>query len=277
MLSLNETHKKRYAIFYIICFGIYYCWYWFHGILLHQIEPVFYHNRLDLTTNIVMMSGLQSAIIRSPSLQLVLDGLFILLPLLMCAACVAGSRIQRPLAILTAIFNLVYAIMLSLMSPLSIEGFTGWMLLPLLFAFKKEASFYYILHCLRYLFILIFSSSALWKICTGAVFNTEQMSAILANQHAAYLVSANGDWYANLITYFIGHQNLSYCIYLAATLAELVFVVGFFTKKWDRILIVIFLLFVAVDYFLMRINYFSWVAFMGCFRFSRYQNPLQKM
>jgi len=87
------------------------------------------------------------------------------------------------------------------------------------------------------------------------------MSAILVKQHVTNLLDQPNSWFSNFITYLITHKTLSYIIYLLATLSEFVFIVGFFTKKFDRLLIVIFITFVALDYFLMEINYFSWIAF----------------
>ncbi len=270
-MFLSLKHRKQFAIFYFVCFVIYYGWYYFHGLLLHQLAPVFFHNRPDLTVNIIMLTDVQHAVMNSHPLQMLLDCSFILLPLSLCISCVAGYRVQYFLAVLTAVFNLLYAILLSLMSPLSIEGFTGWMLLPLIFTFKKEVSFYYALQTMRYFFLLIFFSAALWKIRAGGLFNTEQMSAILLKQHAAYLVTAPGNWFSKFINYLVIHKQLSYIIYLAAGLGELVFVIGFFTRKYDKLLIIIFIAFVSLDYFLMRINYFSWTAFLGCLWFSRHK------
>lgn len=270
-MFLSSIHRKKIAAFYFICFALYYGWYYVHGMLLHQLSPVFFLNKLDITVNLVLLTNLHNAVINSPVLQVVFDSLYILLPMSLFISCRAGYRVQYILAIATAVFNLIYAILLSVMSPLSIEGFAGWIMLPLVFAFKRESSFYYMLQTLRYFFLLIFSSAALWKIRAGGIFNTEQMSAILLKQHAAYLVASPVGWYAEFINYLITHKILSYCLYLAAALAEFVFIIGFFTKKYDRVLIIIFLVFVLVDYFLMGINYFSWSAFLSCLWFSGYK------
>ena len=272
----NSTHRKRFAIFYLICFAVYYGWYCYHGLLLHQLAPVFFHNKLDITSNIIQLSDLFNIVIRTQWLQILFDTLFLLLPLLLCVCCVAGYRVQYLLAITAAIFNLVYAVLLSSMSALSMEGFVGWMMLPIVLAFRNEASFYYALQSMRYFFLLIFFSAAIWKIRTGAIFNTEQMSSILVNQHAACLVDQPDSWFSNFIKYLINHKQLSYSIYLLATLSEFVFVVGFFTKRFDKLLIIIFLAFVGLDYFLMSINYFSWTAFLVCLWFSKYARPAEE-
>lgn len=163
--------------------------------------------------------------------------------------------------------------MLSTFSALSIEGFMGWILLPLLFVFKSERGFYYLLNTMRYIFLLIFFSTGLWKLRAGGVFNLEEMSGILVKQHAAYISQQPNDWFANFIHYLVVHYKTAYLLYLATVMVELSFVVWFFTKKFDKILMVLFLLFVLFDFILMRINYFSWVAFLLCLWFAKYDEP----
>ena len=270
-MYLNLAHRKQLVIFYLICFSGYFAWYLYHGILLHQLNPVFFLNRLDLTVNIILTTNLHHAIIANSWLRVLFDCLYVFLPLLLCICVVRGYRMQYFLAIATSIFNLVYAVLLSILSPLSIEGFTPWVVLPVLFVFRGQSSFYYALHCFRYFFLLAFFSAAAWKFRAGGIFNIEQMSAILLKQHAAYLAGATGDWFSGMVYFLVRHEKLSYLLYLLATLLEGTFIIGFFTRKYDRALILLFLTFVVFDYFLMRINYFSWTAFMGCLWYSGYK------
>lgn len=180
---------------------------------------------------------------------------------------------QSYIAVLTGIFNFVYTLLLSSVTPLSISGFAGWILLPWIFVSRSDTGFYFSLNSIRYLFLLFFFSAGLWKIRTGAIFNTEQMSGVLLLQHAAYLVDAPSDWFTKCVNYLVIHKQFSFLLYLSVTAAELVFVIGFFTKKYDKVLMVIFLLFVLFDFILMRINYFPWVAFLGCLWFAKYSEP----
>ena len=270
-MFLNNKHRVYSAIFYFLCFAVNFGWHGYHGLLLSQLKPVFFLNKPDLTVNILLLTNLHHAVIQERVLQVLLDSFYFLITLALTVSCVAGYRMQYGLAVLTAIFNLVYAILLSILSPLSIEGFTGWIFLPLLFVFRSETSFYYALHTMRYFFLLLFSSAALWKIRAGGIFNSDQMSAILLKQHAAYLVGSPDNWFAKMVNYLVVHTQLSFFIYILAFLSEFGFIIGFFTKHFDKILIILYLLFVVFDYFLMQINYFSWTAFLGCLWFSGYE------
>jgi hypothetical protein len=241
--------------------------------LLHQFQPVFFTNRLDFSLNLLVLTDLPALVIRNSFVSFFLDTLYFLLPALLVLLCLINNKFQYFIALLNSIFNFIYALLISSLSAYSIEGFVGWILLPLIFTFKTDKGFYYALSSVRYVFLLIFFSAGVWKIRAGGIFNVEQMSGILIAQHAAYITGYTEDWFTKAIEYLISHSKVSYTFYLTAAIAELVFLIGFFTKKYDKFLIIIFLLFVLFNFIIMRINYFSWVAFLGCLWFSKYDEP----
>ncbi|MEX1203281.1 MAG: hypothetical protein WEA59_08565 [Ferruginibacter sp.] len=234
------------------------------------MQPVFFLNKLDITGNIWMSAGLQQLIIQSSGVRCTLDLLYFSLPFVMYVAVVREGKMQLWLAIFTAIGSMMYCYLLSTMSLVSIEVFIAWMIFPFIFAGSHLQGFYFRLHMVRYLFILFFFSTALWKLRAGGLFNVEQFSAILLKQHLPVLVSAPNNWFSQFIQWLIDHRNASYLLYFIATMIEFVFVLGFFTKKYDRILAVLFVCFLIFNYWLMEINYFSWLPFLGCLYFSRY-------
>lgn len=272
-MQLTNLHRKQFLIFYFICFAITYCWLAYNDLLLLQIKPVFFLNKLDFSRNLLMLSDVQHAVLRSHLLQIIFDAVYILSPLALLISGLAQHPTQYAFAILNSFVNFIYAMMITSVSTLSIEGYVSWILLPLMFAFKPGVSFFYMLHTMRYFFLIIFSSAALWKIRAGGIFNIEQMSAILLKQHTSYLLAAPNDWFSRFLNFLISNTKISWCLYLVAALAELFFVIGFFTKKHDRLLLIIFILFLLFDLFIMRINYMSWFIFTGTLWFSRYTLP----
>ncbi len=272
-MFLNSLHRKKSILFYFFCFTVSFCWLLFNASLLHQLQPVFFTNRLDFSLNLLLLTDLPALVIRSSFVRVFFDTLYFLLPALLVLLCLINHKFQYFIAVLNSIFNFIYALLISSLSAYSIEGFVGWILLPLVFAFKTDRGFYYALSCVRYIFLLIFFSAGVWKIRAGGIFNAEQMSGILTKQHLAYITGNTEDWFTKTIKYLIIHDKLSYFFYLASAIAELLFCIGFFTKKFDILLSVIFLLFVLFNFTLMRINYFSWVAFLGCLWFSKCNEP----
>jgi len=270
-LPIHKLHIKQLALFYLICFGLNQCWSVFHGLYFVAVQPIFFLNKLDLTGNLLMSTGFQQLIMNHTLVRWVLDIGFMSMPFALYMAVIKEWKIQKAIAIFTALFVMLYGYFFSMMSSMSIEMYIAWMLFPLLFSGKTVDAFYYRLHILRYLFVLFFFSTALWKIRAGGIFNPEQFSAILLQQHLPVLVSAPQYWFSELIHWVLNHPHVSFTLYLLATAIEFVFVIGFFTKKYDRILAVLLCCFLVMDYFLMEINYFPWLPFLGCLYFSRYK------
>ncbi len=271
MLPYNR-YRKQFAIFYFACFAVTYTWLFFNHLLISQLNPVFFVNKLDLSRNILMLTNLQHLLIGHPAWQVLADVLYIVAPGLLLSGILRDHRGQFLMALFVCGYNFAYAMMISSMSTLSIEGYIGWILIPLVFVCNTTLNYQYMLRIMRYFFILVFVSAAIWKFRAGGIFNVEQMSAILLKQHTSYLVSEPSNWFSRVIFFLSRHAFLSWSIYAVATLAELVFIIGFFTKKFDNLLIVIFIAFVLFNYFFMRINYMSWIAFTGCFWFAYRQD-----
>jgi hypothetical protein len=106
-----------------------------------------------------------------------------------------------------------------------------------------------------------------WKFAQGGIFHPDQMSGVLLYQHKELLTNSPGYWQTNLLVFNQAYK-ISYFLYAAACLFELSFLIGFFTKKYDRYLVAFFLGFLIIDYFIMRIAYFDWLPFV-IVRFSQ--------
>lgn len=271
-MSPTNTYRKQFILFYFICFAVTYLWLFYNGLLLQQLKPVFFLNNLDFSRNILMLTDIQHAVINNPWLQVIFDTIYIISPIALVICSILNYRAQYLIAVFNSIFNFIYAMLITSMSTLSIEGYISWILIPLVFAFRSGGTFFYMVQIMRYFFLMIFVSAALWKIRAGGIFNMEQMSAILVRQHTGYLLSDPGDWFSRFISFLAVHTRLSWCIYLGATISELFFIIGFFIKKYDRFIIAIFILFLAFNFLLMRINYISWVVFTGCIWFAQFDN-----
>ena len=100
------------------------------------------------------------------------------------------------------------------------------------------------------------------------------MSGILLFQHKELLANSPGFWQSNLITFLVEHKILSYILYLSTVLLELSFIVGFFTKKFDRLLILGFIFFLLMDHLIMRIPYYEVSPLLLTLWFSKKDNQL---
>ncbi len=271
LLVLTDKHIKQFAVFYLCCFLISYLWQSWYGLLFTSISPIYFLNRADVVLNLLFLTDFQHYIIENRWLQILLDSIYLVLPILLVYSVVKSKNLKAKLALLTAIFSFIYNLFFSTMSFVSIEVFLPWMLIPLLFYPKNLQGFYFTLQAIRIVVIITFSAAAIWKFVSGAIFNVEQMSSVLLIQHATYLAAGSNNMYSNTLLFLIKHTALSYLLYLAAFFIEGIFLIGLYTRKFDKYLVILFCLFLFFDYTLMGINYFSWLVFMGCFYFSSHK------
>lgn len=158
---------------------------------------------------------------------------------------------------LILIFNWVYVHCYVIYPSNSIEGHIGWILFPLVLIWQQMINVSFALHFIRYVFLFFFASAGIWKIRNGGVFNIDEMSGILLFQHTPLLVTNPGLYLSKMYYWLINHPGISYFLYLGATLMELFFLVGFFTKKLDKILLCMFFVFLVSDIVVMQIKYWE--------------------
>ena len=272
-MLLSEKHIKQFTWFYLLCFLMNYAWFWWNGLLFSCLNPVFFINSLDFTRNILMLTNLQHLLLQSGWLRIAFDVTYLLLPILLTIASLRNYKAKDIIAFVTIGFTIIYAAFFSTISYVSLQGFMSWILIPVILSATSTKNFYYYLHMVRIIFILMFVAAGVQKIASGAVFNSEQMSGILLKQHAFYLAANPGDWFTKCIYFLVAHKATAFIIYLVGTATELLFAIGLFSRRYDRFLLVLFCAFLLGDYFLMQIYYFIWLVFTCCFYYSSFLPP----
>lgn len=253
---MNSSFKYKVLKAYCIIFYILMIYKWLNGFFLYQLRPSFFYTRQDLVTWIFMQTGLHQWLLNNPAAWPLFDIIFYSLPLLLLIAN-KTKKFETAAAIIMLVVNWCYVQCYTLYPSNSIEGHLGWLLFPVIFVAKEEKAFSLLYEAARYFFLYFLVSAGVWKFAQSGIFHTDEMSGILLYQHNQLLTNSPGYWQSRLILYLIRHQVLSYTLYLLATILELFFIVGFFTKKYDRLLLILFILFLIADYFIMRIPYFE--------------------
>jgi hypothetical protein len=246
------------------------------GMWLYQHDPFVFQTRFDGITWLFMQTRIHQFLLDQEGGFLLMDIMFYSMPVLYYKV---YKHIQKYLVLAGFIMlavNWFYVQIYTLYPTNSIEGHVGWLLFPFLFMMKDVRSFYYVFHGIRYFFLYFFVSAAFWKIYEGGLFNLGQMSHLLLYQHKEQLVSSPDHWYTGMIYWLVNNPSLSYLLYLLSTLMELVFIIGFFTRRFDRGLIRLFLIFILADIIVMKINYFEVLPFLLALYYSRYELPDNK-
>ena len=233
-----------------------------NGLLLMQVNPVFFCSREDIFTWAFMQSGLHQCLLNSPSKCVLMDALFYSSPAIYILHYFGHRSTAFFSGIWMLLINWLYVQCYTLYPTNSIEGHTAWLLFPILFMVRKESTFNLLFEGLRYFFLYFFASAGLWKVRHGSVFLPSEMSGILLGQHIQLLTNSPDYWQSKFILWLINNAWVSYSLYVSATAIELFFMVGFFTKKLDKLLILLFVVFLITDHLIMRIPYYEVMPFL---------------
>lgn len=144
----------------------------------------------------------------------------------------------------------------------------GFVIVLFPFLFRNKNSKAIAFECMRYYLLFFYASSAYLKAATGSIFRTDHLSQILQGQFLPYFLEGNTGYRTDLNIFLINHHSISYTLYLAGFLLELFAVIGFFTKKYDKVLCISLLLFHFVNWFLMDIAPFGQITFICLLLFS---------
>ena len=257
-LPFSDQDRYRFTRAFILLFYLLAVYKLLAGMFLFQLEPVLFYTPYDGTAWIFMQTGIHQWLLHNIAGQIFFDILYYGFPALYWFCCVQKQRVAPALiGIPWLVFNWLYILSYVMYPSDSIEGHVAGLLLPLVFAQRKLPSFYYLLHGVRYVFLFFFASAGLWKLRTGAIAVPEQMSAILLTQHKEFLVVYPRHWYTQFIYFLVSKPALAQTLYVLSTGIELFFITGFFTRRFDKLLFYLFLLFLIADFLLMRIPYFE--------------------
>ncbi len=268
-MPLTQHHRAAFTTWYCILFYVLMMQKAWNGMFLFQLKPHIFNNRFDMVTWLLMKTGIHTWLVDNSTGWIIFDLAFYAMPLLFWIVFRKAPKAASILSFVMLIINFVYVECYTLYPVNSIESFTPWLLFPFLFMTQTLSGFYFVLNGLRYFLLYFFVSAAIWKIIQHGLFNPSEMSGILLYQHKEFLVSSPGSWYTSFIYWLVRYQAISYILYLSATIFEFSFVVGFFTKKYDHVLVAIFFLFIVMDILIMRISYWEISPFILTLIFAK--------
>ena len=114
----------------------------------------------------------------------------------------------------------------------------------------------------RYYLLFVFVSAAIFKITNGGLFHADQFVHILENQHVDLSILNPTSLTYQISLWLIDHPIIATILWLLFFACELVFIIGFFTKKHDLFLAFVLILIIVHTYILMRISLFDFMLFL---------------
>lgn len=155
---------------------------------------------------------------------------------------------------------LLYFIVFTTWSNHHYRPILGLLLAGIPFAFQRTERFNLVFQGLRFYVLFIYTSAGLYKIIRGSWSEPAQMAHIIeATQLELFLASPDG-WHAQLFTWLLQHQTISWLLFALATVLETVFIIGYFTRRYDVWLFVTAISLHIGFYFTMRFFAFELIV-----------------
>ncbi|MDE1193342.1 MAG: hypothetical protein PW786_14535 [Arachidicoccus sp.] len=170
--------------------------------------------------------------IQNHSLHIIIDLCITVLPV------VLFIRPQWNLLYLLLFFSLsLYDIIFSGGAMHHEHSLYGIIIFSLAFVFIRSYMFGSVWEGMRYVTATIYFITFCWKVLYGTVFHSTEALATVEVNLAGLLFQENHSTYASFIAFFIRHPYILQAFYTFAILIEGSFIVAFFTKKFDILLI----------------------------------------
>jgi hypothetical protein len=211
-------------------------------------QPVLISPDIDNTYWIMHWLGIPHLTTHSAILASLLDISLFFLPII--ASILPGRRIY---AIAYTILIFIYQITISTYSIHHYHGLIGVLFLSIPFWFGQGERFVILWQAVRYYIFFIFSSAAVWKLLNGGLWDSHQMQHILMAQHAQYIYDSPASLTSQIASYLISQPLVSQAILIAGFVLQASFIGGFFTRRLDRIYLILFINFFVVNYLVMHI------------------------
>ena len=250
-MTESITHAQidiRARYFYLGCVILFALRFVSSTLFSQMSQPILIGPGIDNTYWVFHLLGIPHIATHSVIWSAVLDILLFLLPVM--ASLMQGRRI---IAILFSLLALTYQITYSSYSTHHYHSLVGILFLSIPFWFGPGLRFIYVWEAVRYYFFFIFASASLWKLSTGAIFESSQMSSILMSQHAQMIYDYPASTLTHFYSYLIAHQGIARLFLIAGFLTQLSFFGGFFTKRFDRMYMILFITFFIMNYLIMHI------------------------
>lgn len=227
------------------------------NVLLHQLRaPVLSYLYLDPVFWLAEISGIPRAVGSSFFLSLTVD--ISLFGTTLLAVFFPSKRI---FPCLFFIFYFLYFIIFNTYGAHHTLNKAGILLMPLAFV-VKPSRFAQLWQGLRYYTLFIFASAFIWKLVRLSWLNSMQGELILKKNISAYLTYHPDTRLAKIYFMLLEHPAILHVMFLGGFLLEGSFVIGFFTKRYDKVLL-LFMFVLVGGFWFMADAFFGEILIFG--------------
>lgn len=251
-VTANRTRLQR--VFFTLALISLLFNYRFH-LLLHQIgsNPLLYQE-IDPVYWLFMLLQLPQIIIGPFAVA------FDIALLVSCCCCIIWPR-KALFPLLFFILHFIYFILYNMLSGHHYISI-GLLLMSVPFVMSNAQKFAFFFLFIRFAFCFGMFTAALWKIGRGALFYTHQLYALYAQTFIEELALDKGNFRFMLVRWQLQHPWLTHAAWVFMILLELLFILGFLSFKWDKLLLVCYLLFYVGGWLLLNIYNYDNLLFL---------------
>gem|GEM_PF-623857 len=223
--------------------------------LVHQMhQPLLFEADFDYTYWLYQASGFAGIFVKTPVGAWIFDAVLGLSTL----ACWLTRARQRWLVMVSAISWSLYGLTYNSYSCHHNVTMIGIMVLPYAFLARGEKAFGLGWDGFRYFCCYAYADAFVNKAFLGRnIFFLPNGSEFIKTNQAVYMLDHPGAWLTGMYTWFITHPVLAYAGFLSMVLLQGLMVVGFFTKKWDRYLFFIPILFHTINWIFVDVLFYE--------------------
>lgn len=238
----NRSVIQRFffAIFFLILLYKLYA-----ALLISQVgmNPIVYQE-IDVTYWMFMIAGIPD--IMNGPVAIIFD---ILLLCSCLASCIFPT--QRITAIVFFCFYFIYFILFNMTAG---HHYANVAIIIISFAFIfKDKLFGFSLQFSRFAFLFVMCSAAIWKIARGNFFYPHQLEMIMLSHNLDTIVTVDKTIRYQIVKWFIQNPFWSHTAWITMIIMELSFIIGFFTMRMDKLLLIIYILFAIAGFLLTGI------------------------
>lgn len=244
MINRVSLGRIVYA-FYLIIF----CLKYDDGLLLSQqlVEPALPDPKLNISHWLFLISGIKKITFSSYPLRFIIDLLLFGLAII----CLINPR--------KVFFCILFALLLwlyqFLYNTIATHFAIGILFACLPFIFQDNIRFFIVFNFCRYFLCGLYFLAGCLKLYNLGAFNLIQMDESIRMSVYDYIFHNPIGLRVQLIEMLLYFPLVSYILFIMATLLELFFFIGFLTKKYDLMLVFLFLAFHIMDYLILDLTF----------------------
>jgi hypothetical protein len=219
-----------------------------------MLQPVLYQTDFDYTYWLYHLTGIPQLLTANIPMAWIFDIWLLSFTLY----CWASSGRRRWAVLCCAAGWSLYGLTYNSYSDHHNVSVIGVMVLPYAFLVRKENKFRLIWDGFRYFYLYLFAGAFVHKaVLSHALFYLPNGAEFIKTNQALFMVQHPDSLFTSLYTWVITHPVVAYVGFLAMILLQGCMIIGFFTKRWDRRLFWIPILFHTVNLLFIDVFFYE--------------------